>query len=148
MYFLIIFLSMIFMHIVDDYYLQGKLSQLKQNSFWKNKNNYNFDPSSDNYMSLDNYMHKCRFDHYVALFMHSFSWTFMIMLPITVLMVINNNVLVVPWVVAFVVNWVIHGWIDHLKANVHNISLVVDQVIHICQIIATWCLMTEIMEVL
>ena len=123
---------MVFLHIVDDYYFQGILAQMKQKSWWE-KNA----PDS---------LYKN--DYKVALIEHAFSWTFMIMLPITVLMVINNNILVVSWTVAFVVNWVIHGWIDHLKANVHNISLVADQVIHICQIFATWCLMTEIMRIL
>ena len=136
MYFLIIFLSMIFMHIVDDYYLQGKLAQLKQNSFWKNKNNYNFDPSSDNYMSLDNYMHKCRFDHYVALFMHSFSWTFMINIP----MVLNSYYRIEPYVFAieFITNLIIHMVTDDLKANAHEISLLEDQTVHILQIIITF----------
>ena len=30
-----IFLTMIFLHIVDDYYLQGILAQMKQKKFWK-----------------------------------------------------------------------------------------------------------------
>ena len=123
---------MVFLHIVDDYYLQGILVQMKQKSWWE-KNAP--DPLYKN-------------DYRVALIEHAFSWTFTIMLPITVLMVINNNILIVPWTVAFVVNWIIHGWVDHLKANVHNISLVVDQAIHIWQIFVTWCLMTEIMEIM
>lgn len=128
----ILLYTMVFLHIVDDYYLQGILAQMKQKSWWE-KNA----PDS---------LYKN--DYKVALIEHAFSWTFMIMLPITIIMIINNNILIIPWTVAFVVNWVIHGWTDNLKANVHNISLEVDQVIHICQIIATWCLMTEIMEIL
>lgn len=127
----ILLFAMVFLHIVDDYYLQGILASMKQKSWWE-KNAP--DPLYKN-------------DYKIALIEHAFSWTFMIMLPITVLMVINNNILVVPWTVAFVVNWVIHGWTDHLKANVHNMSLVVDQVIHVCQIFATWCSMTEIMRI-
>ena len=117
---------MVFLHIVDDYYLQGILSQMKQ-KFWWEKNVP--DPLYKN-------------DYKVALIEHAFSWTFMMMLPITVLMVINNNILVIPWTVAFVVNWVIHGWTDNLKANIKNISLATDQTIHICQIFTTWYLMT------
>jgi hypothetical protein len=123
---------MFFLHIVDDYYLQGILAQMKQKSWWE-KNAP--DPLYKN-------------DYKVALIEHAFSWTFMIMLPITVLMVVNNNILIVPWTLAFVVNWIVHGLTDHLKANAHNISLVTDQITHVCQIIATCCLMTEIMEIL
>lgn len=127
----ILLYAMVFLHIVDDYYLQGILAQMKQKSWWE-KNA----PDS---------LYKN--DYKIALIEHAFSWTFMIMLPITVLMIINNNILIIPWSVAFVVNWIIHGWTDHSKANIRNISLVVDQIIHICQIIGTWALMTEIMGV-
>ena len=128
----ILLYAMLFLHLVDDYYLQGILASMKQKSWWEK--------------NAPNPLYKN--DYKVALIEHAFSWTFMIMLPITVLMVINNNILVVPWSIAFIINWIIHGWVDHLKANVHNISLVVDQVVHICQILATWCLMTEIVRIL
>ena len=108
-----------------------KLAQMKQKSWWE-KNAP--DPLYKN-------------DYKVALIEHAFSWTFMIMLPITVLMVINNNILIVPWTVEFVVNWILHGWTDHLKANVHSISLVTDQTTHVCQIIATWFVMTRMMGI-
>ena len=127
----ILLYAMLFLHLVDDYYLQGILASMKQKSWWE-KNAP--DPLYKN-------------DYKVALIEHAFSWTFMIMLPITVLMVINNNILVVPWSIAFIINWIIHGWTDHLKANVHNISLVTDQTTHVCQIIATWFVMTELMEI-
>ena len=122
---------MVFLHIVDDYYLQGILAQMKQRSWWE-KNAP--DPLYKN-------------DYKVALIEHAFSWTFMMMLPITVIMVINNNVLIVPWVITFIIDWIIHGYVDHLKANVHNISLVTDQTTHVCQIIATWFVMTRIMGI-
>ena len=125
----ILLFAMVFLHIVDDYYFQGILAQMKQKSWWE-KNAP--DPLYKN-------------DYKIALIEHAFSWAFMIMLPITVMMVINNNILIVPWTIAFVVNWIIHGWTDHLKANVHNISLVTDQTTHVCQIIATWVLMSRIM---
>ena len=125
----ILLFAMVFLHIVDDYYFQGILAQMKQKSWWE-KNAP--DPLYKN-------------DYKIALIEHAFSWTFMIMLPITVMMVINNNILIVPWTIAFVVNWIIQGWTDHLKANVHNISLVTDQTTHVCQIIATWVLMSRIM---
>ena len=61
--------AMIFCHIVDDYYLQGILANLKQKAWWQ-KNA----PAA----MYEN-------DYKVALFMHAFSWAFMIMLPLVVL---------------------------------------------------------------
>jgi len=62
-----ILLAMIFCHIIDDYCLQqGCLSKLKQKKFWE-----------------ENAPQKMyRYDYIVALIIHAFSWTFMMMLPI------------------------------------------------------------------
>lgn len=113
---------MLFLHVVDDYYLQGILAQLKQRSWWE-------EHAPDSLY---------RNDYKVALILHGFSWTFMIMLPVMILMVYTGQILIAPFITAFVINWIIHTWVDHLKANVKNCSLVVDQTIHICQIVATW----------
>lgn len=66
--------------------------------------------------------------------MHSFSWAFMIMLPI---IVISGFKIGMPFIIAFIVNTVIHGVVDDLKANKMKINLVQDQVIHVAQIIIT-----------
>lgn len=121
----LILLVMIFLHVVDDYYLQGILAQLKQKSWWE-KNAP--DPLYKN-------------DYKVALVTHAFSWTFMIMLPITITMIIHNNYIMVPYLTLFVINWMVHAWVDNLKANELNCSLLVDQVIHLAQIIVTWTIM-------
>ena len=120
----LILFTMLFLHIVDDYYLQGILAKLKQKSWWEENA-----PDS---------LYKN--DYKVALAEHAFSWTFMIMLPIT-LMIADNDTLVIPWCIIFLMNLLIHAWIDHLKANVHNCSLFVDQTIHICQVLTTWAVM-------
>ena len=68
MYKILLLLTMIFLHIVDDYYLQGWLASAKQKSWWEQN-------------ALDKlYKH----DYIMALFMHSFSWAFMIMLVPTI----------------------------------------------------------------
>lgn len=114
---------MIFAHIVDDYYLQGILASLKQKSWWKNQKSYK--P-----------MYK--YDYIVALIMHAFSWSFMISLPILYLGFTK-------WiVVAIILNTIIHGIVDDLKANKGKINLIVDQSIHIIQIVITWILMVLI----
>ena len=128
---ILILFAMVFLHIVDDYYLQGILTKLKQKSWWEENA-----PDS-----------LYRNDYKVALIEHAFSWTFMIMLPVTIMMIISNNILIVSWSVAFVVNWCIHAWVDHLKANVQNCSLLIDQTIHIGQIFATWCVMMYLIKI-
>lgn len=120
---LFILFVMIFAHIVDDYYLQGILASLKQKTWWENQKNYKS-------------MYK--YDYIVALIMHAFSWSFMVSLPILYLGFTK-------WIaVAIISNTIIHGIVDDLKANKGKINLIVDQSIHIVQIIITWILFVVI----
>ena len=97
-YKILILLAMIFCHIVDDYYSQGILASMKQKEWWKNN-------APD---SL--YKH----DYLMALFMHSFSWTFSIMFLPTLCIVILGGI----WrPVVFIANIVLHMIVDDLKAN-------------------------------
>lgn len=118
-YKILILISMIFCHIVDDYYLQGWLASAKQKSWWE-KN------ASDKMY---------RHDYIAALFMHSFSWTFSVMLVPTIYIIVNSGI----WNPSlFVGNLLLHMWIDDLKANRKKINLIQDQVIHMVQIAWTW----------
>ena len=117
----LIILAMIFLHIVDDYYLQGILASMKQKAWWKENAP---DPL---------YKH----DYIVALMEHAFSWTFMIMLPVGIYTLFYDKSIVLV-VIMFLINWIIHSIVDHLKANVKVINLATDQVMHILQIIVTW----------
>ena len=113
-----IFFAMCFCHIVDDYYLQGILASMKQQSWWTKQESY-----EDKYKN----------DYIVALIMHAFSWSFMILIPFLLLGL--------PWifiVLAFAINGMIHAFVDDLKANQKKINLVQDQSIHIGQIFLTW----------
>lgn len=121
-----ILLSMIFCHIVDDYYLQGILASMKQKSWW-NKN-------------APDIMYK--YDYIVALLMHSFSWSFMIMLPIIAYILIYNLSMHIFLIIIYIVNTVIHSIVDDLKANKLKINLITDQSIHIIQILVTWLIFT------
>lgn len=114
-----ILLCMIFCHIVDDYYLQGWLASAKQREWWlKNAP----DPLY-------------RYDYIVALFMHSFSWTFMIMLAPTLYVIIFGG----TWYpMLFLGNLLIHMIVDDLKANKKKINLIQDQSVHILQVLWTW----------
>lgn len=114
-----ILLSMMFLHIIDDYKLQGILASMKQKKWWQEQKEYK---------AL--YKH----DYIMALIEHSFSWTFMIMLPIAIALKFNIG----WWALAYIVNIIIHALVDDLKANKFKINLVIDQLIHIVQIIVTW----------
>lgn len=118
-YKILILISMIFCHIVDDYYLQGWLASAKQKSWWE-KN------APD-----EMYKH----DYMAALFMHSFSWTFSIMLVPTIYIIINGGV----WnPMLFVGNLLTHMLVDDLKANRKKINLIQDQTLHMVQIVWMW----------
>lgn len=117
-----ILLLMVFLHIVDDYYLQGWLASAKQKKYWQ-----------------DNAPEKMyKYDYVWALIMHSFSWAFMIMLPIAFK---ANFEIGIGFVGLFVANLAIHATVDDLKANQRAINLWVDQIIHISQICATFLLL-------
>lgn len=112
------FWLMIFCHIVDDYYLQGWLASAKQKKYWQE--------------NAPDEMYK--YDYVWALLMHSFSWSFMIMLPIAYLMDFNITGL---FSIVFASNILIHAFVDNLKANRKKINLIQDQIIHIMQIACT-----------
>lgn len=117
-----ILLSMIFCHIVDDYYLQGWLASAKQRSWWE--------------QNAPDELYKR--DYLMALFMHSFSWAFMMML-IPTLYVIMSGTHYNP--LLFYANVCIHMMVDDAKANRRKINLIQDQLIHLVQIMLTWAFM-------
>jgi len=43
---------------------------------------------------------------------------------------------------SYIFNTMIHAFIDNLKANEERINLIIDQLLHLGQIIITWILMT------
>jgi hypothetical protein len=75
-----------------------------------------------------------RYDYIWALIVHSFSWTFMIMLPIAVVMNFKISIL---FGIIFGANVILHAVIDNEKANKFRINLWVDQILHIAQILGT-----------
>ncbi|WP_368273419.1 hypothetical protein [Enterocloster bolteae] len=119
---LLILVSMVFCHIVDDYYLQGWLASAKQKSWWE--------------QNAPEKLYK--YDYIAALLMHSFSWTFMVMLIPTVYVILFGG----TWYpLLFVGNVLVHMIVDDLKANKKRINLIQDQSIHMLQIIWTWLCM-------
>lgn len=109
---------MIFCHIIDDYYLQGWLASAKQKSWWQ-KN------APDKLYAND---------YKMALFMHCFSWTFMILLLPSILGFYDLKL----YLLLFALNLVVHMITDSAKANWMKINLITDQCIHIIQIVLIW----------
>lgn len=110
-------LTMIFLHIVDDYYLQGILAQMKQKKFWRK------------YAPDEMY----KYDYIWALLMHAFSWTFMVMLPLALTIPVTP-----AFYIFFFLNVVIHAFVDDAKANRKIFNLWEDQSMHLLQIIVTF----------
>lgn len=124
---------MLFFHIIDDYYLQGILASMKQQSWWK-KNCIK--PLYEKY-----YKH----DYIIALMEHAFSWTVMINIPIIVYTYMNSiQINAIVFIILFILNWIIHAMTDNVKANLFEINLIQDQTIHIMQIMMTWFIYTFI----
>ena len=114
-----ILLCMVFCHIVDDYYLQGWLASAKQRSWWE-KN------APDKL-----YKH----DYLMALLMHCFSWSVMIMFPATIYIYFCGG----TWrPILYLSNMVVHFLVEDLKANKRKINLIQDQTVHMIQIVLTW----------
>ena len=119
----LVLLTMIFCHIVDDYYLQGVLASMKQKEWWEK--------------NAPDKLYK--YDYIVALIMHSFSWTFMIMIIPTIYHFLNtDNWFELRVIGVFLANVNAHAYIDNEKANKKTISLIGDQLAHIAQILITW----------
>jgi hypothetical protein len=114
-----VFLWMIFFHIGDDYYLQGWLASAKQKSYWQENA-----PDS-----------LYKYDYIWALIMHSFSWAFMVMLPIAYSI---DFAIGIDFIVIFAINVAVHAFTDNCKANWKLISLIHDQTVHMFQIIFTF----------
>ena len=125
MYKILLLLTMIFLHIVDDYYLQGWLASAKQKSWWEQN-------APDKL-----YKH----DYIMALFMHSFSWAFMVMIIPTIYL-LNTfgyiDAVTIAITSMFFANLIMHMMTDNKKANRKEINLITDQLIHLIQICTTW----------
>lgn len=120
-----LFVIMILLHIIADYNLQGILANMKQKSWWE--------------MQIRDFKcSKYRNDYKMALIVHSFEWSVIIMLPMLLLSFANpSKTINISYIVCLFLNTCIHYYIDDLKANRETINLVCDQCIHALQILLT-----------
>lgn len=115
-------LSMIFLHIIDDFILQGKLAYLKQKKWWEG-----------NYPDK-----KYKKDYIICLAHHAYEWSFMIHIPLIFCSFFLESFNTVFLLVSFFGNAVFHLIIDDLKANQLKLNLTQDQWAHLFQMFVTW----------
>lgn len=110
-----VLLCMIFLHLIDDYKLQGILANFKQKEWWKQNAPYE----------------KYKYDYIVALFEHAFMNSFMIHIPIYLWICKNELALTVT----IIISTILHAIVDNGKSNKKIYNLFQDQFVHILWII-------------
>ena len=128
---LLILFLVYFLHITNDFYLQGILASMKQKSWWLNQFNGNL-------FQQDKLKEKYGKDYICALFIHAFSWSFMIHIPFMFFSISYNFI-----VISIIINMFIHTFVDDLKANKLKINLIQDQFLHLFQITLTFLILTK-----
>ena len=134
MRFLMVLFAMIFLHCFADYTLQGCLADLKQKRWWIKETH-----------GIPKYAN----DYKMALAVHSFEWSFMIMLPALIFMFVTQTTFswhglieTLVYMLMLAANTLFHYTIDDMKANDRTINLVQDQLWHLGQIGLTWIFWT------
>lgn len=111
---------MIFLHFLFDFYIQTRSNSLiKSKEWWKNRHKKSG---------------KRKYNYIMGLIIHSFVWSFAILLPFYYShKYIHYGILIV--------NVIVHAFTDDAKTNKKLISSFQDQLIHMCQIFITWCIL-------
>lgn len=115
----VVLVLMLLGHLVADYTLQGWLADGKQKKWWQKCFGGEI-PA------------KYRNDYKAALWCHALYWSIFICAPFYAS---------AYFLVAVSLNTVVHAVIDDLKANRGKINLVQDQLLHVGQILLTFCVL-------
>ena len=121
------------LHLIADYVLQGVLADLKQKSWWhehvikKIWEEY----SENTYEWRHRVWRKYEFDYLIGLYCHALMWSIVTFFPL--MWFCSPG----AFTVLINVNTLMHLVVDHMKANIHCINLIEDQLIHLAQVIAT-----------
>ena len=122
-YFILMLVTMLFMHVWDDFGRQGIMAQMKQKSWWKEH--------APAYLYRDDYK--------TALIAHAFSWSVFIMIPVAIpAFILDNIYLLYSLIPLLIFNTAFHAWVDNMKCNEFKIKLWEDQLGHCAQILITW----------
>lgn len=116
----LIFLAMLFLHILADFNLQGVLAKMKQKRWWAKQDGG-------------------KYDYITALAIHGYSWSFIVHIPFALLILILNISLHMPTLaMSIIVHAALHAIIDHEKANGRWFNLTEDQMFHVVQLVIIW----------
>lgn len=135
MIYLLIILSL-FLHVWSDFYKQGWLAQSKCKKWWLEQKEATVVNLKGTREIIPLYIN----DYWGMLGAHSVHWTFCVMLPSIIYGIFHTHNIETFGLIAlimFIVNTVIHSFIDNLKANAMRINLLQDQLFHLIQIILT-----------
>ena len=134
MRYIIFFLSLLYMHILDDFVFQGILSKLKRKVFW---------------LKDKEYKEIYKYDYIISLIIHALSWTISINIPVMFILYqynkLDNMMYTIIFIIEFLLNWLIHSIVDDLKANKMKINLITDQLIHFIQVFIIFILFVNIL---
>lgn len=134
MIYIIFFLSLLYMHIMDDFVFQGVLSKLKRKVFW---------------LKDKEYKEIYKYDYIISLIIHALSWTISINIPVMFILIhynkLDNIMYTTIFIIEFLLNWIIHSIVDDLKANKMKINLITDQIIHFIQVSIIFILFVNIL---
>jgi hypothetical protein len=118
-----LYITIVFFHIIADYNLQGILSQLKSERFWKDLKEK--ESKRQNGFKID------ETDWLMPMIEHSFMWSFVVHLPIIIFYTINPTTILI----SILTHTCFHFLIDSLKANANAICLTTDQLFHMIQLL-------------
>ncbi len=124
---LALILSMLCLHVIADFHLQGCLAEMKQKDKWKK------------YIEQNEFYDG---DWKAAMLMHSIEWSTLIMTPMIVWRCLTSGNAGLAFGV-FIVNVGLHYLIDHMKCNWKIINLRQDQIYHLLQVGLTFCIMID-----
>ncbi len=127
----------ILLHLIADYNLQGILANLKQKQWWNDQLAKTQIPIQLEILGI-HHGNPYKHDYIVGLICHSLMWSILTFSPFA--FIVSPKV----YSIAVIINTIIHAYIDDLKANKLSINLIVDQLAHLVQILATGLILYKI----
>ena len=137
-YKIFILIVMIFLHIIEDFHLQGILANMKQKIWWEKEL-----IKSHMYYSEKTWK-KYKYDYVISLIVHSLENAIFVTLPIIIndlyytFTVNKDNKLWIAWLLDIWLIGYTHYDIDDLKCNRMKINLIIDQLLHFVMIAFIW----------
>ena len=123
-----ILFSMIFCHIIADFHIQNSfMAEFKQKKAWRG-------------FGKERYSR----DWIPVLVIHAFSWSFFTFLPL-LYYVYTKDITFNTLTDIILLNAIVHFIVDDQKCNRFTINLIVDQEIHILQIVLTFIVISLVL---